>query len=569
MAEPPSSTDGAGAGVPRFPGRGFRLADYEIVDTLGHGSMATVFLARDASGHEVALKIFQEGPGVSPTLLERFKREAEASKKLRKHPHVMKVYETGQDGPYHFIAMEPIKNSKTLEDCIEMKSLGIQQTIELIVKIARALHYAHTHHIVHRDVKPSNIMIDEFGEPLLTDFGVAALIDWPSFTMSGALTGTPLYMSPEQARAERVGPASDIYALGVVLFEALTGQLPYTCQHAAPVKTVLEAVKNEAPQRPRALNREITPELEAVVVKALAKDPAQRYSDAEEMALDLERVLSGMTVHARRYSYTARLAGWARRRERLFAAAAVLLGLAGWGAWYFRQEILRERYEKLLGTAQLRNFTAQVVARTNQPPEETVTSLPGAWHAIRQGRRCMVAEDWTAALAEFQSAINFSQGAHDARTAAIAQLEQARCEILLRNTGKARSVYREIMASRDASPSVADFAQLECLLLVLAEGDRAEAVEILNARKLPAAGPLRDAIACLAGEVDARQLRERLGILPARLQNDACLAVALRARLDGSDDLYREDLKRCLQLSTPPSDWPAPWARSLRADAAR
>jgi serine/threonine protein kinase len=183
-------------------------------------------------------------------MLERFKREAEASKKLRRHPNIMKVYATGQDGLYHYIVMEPIRNSRTLEDLLEVNPLPLDVLAQVAAKIARALHYAHSRNIVHRDVKPSNIMIDEFGEPLLTDFGVAALIDWPSCTLSGALTGTPLYMSPEQARADRVGPGSDIYSLGVVLYEGLTGMLPYSTQHSAPVKNVLEAVRNETPRRP-------------------------------------------------------------------------------------------------------------------------------------------------------------------------------------------------------------------------------------------------------------------------------------------------------------------------------
>ena len=149
--------------TPKFPGKGYRVHEYVIVDTLGHGSMATVFLARDPTGHEVALKLFQEGPGVSPTLLERFKREAEASKKLRKHPNIMKVYATGKDGPYHFIVMEPIRNSRTLEDLLEVQPLTQNEIVSIVIKSARALHFAHTRSISHVDVKPSNIMIDEFG----------------------------------------------------------------------------------------------------------------------------------------------------------------------------------------------------------------------------------------------------------------------------------------------------------------------------------------------------------------------------------------------------------------------
>lgn len=121
--------------------------------------------------------------------------------------------------------------------------MSMSEIIRLVIKIARALQYAHNRRVVHRDVKPTNIMVDEFGEPLLTDFGVAALFDWPSCTVAGALTGTPLYMSPEQARADRVGHTSDIYSLGVVLYEAVTGVLPYNVSRNDAVQAVLEAGK--------------------------------------------------------------------------------------------------------------------------------------------------------------------------------------------------------------------------------------------------------------------------------------------------------------------------------------
>ncbi|MEM7392062.1 MAG: serine/threonine-protein kinase, partial [Verrucomicrobiota bacterium] len=208
-------------------GKGFQIDEFTIFDTLGHGSMATVYHATDETGHEVALKIFQEGPSVSKTMLERFHREAEASKKLRKHPNIITIYSSGRESPYHYIAMESVPGRRTLEDVIEDRSLTIRQIVTLTIKIARALQYAHARRVVHRDVKPTNIMVDEFGEPLLTDFGVAELFDWPSCTVTGALTGTPLYMSPEQANGDETGPASDIYSLGVVLYEALTGVLPY------------------------------------------------------------------------------------------------------------------------------------------------------------------------------------------------------------------------------------------------------------------------------------------------------------------------------------------------------
>lgn len=563
--EPESQGRGdAGEAPPKYPGRGFRIGEYLIVDTLGHGSMATVFLARDATGHDVAIKLFQEGPGVSPTLLERFKREAEASKKLRRHPNIMKVYATGQEGPYHYIVMEPIRNNKTLEDCTERGVLSREEILQVLIKIARALHYAHTHNIVHRDVKPSNVMIDEFGEPLLTDFGVAALIDWPSFTMSGALTGTPLYMSPEQARAERVGPASDIYSLGVVLYESLTGVLPYSTQHAAPVKSVLEAVKNESPKRPRQVRKDISPELEAVVLKALEKDPARRYADAEEMACDLERVLRGKRVQARLFSQWERIGTILRRHRRPLAALFLIALAAATAIAYVQSKLLEERVEKLMSMAQSRNYVTRAIAASGEATT-AARQTPGAWHNVRAGRRAMGVEDWTSAIAEFNSAVNFSQAAGDARTRAMAELETARCETMLNNHARALSLYRGILKNPDAPPSVADFALMESMMLVLLAGDRAGAVEILGTRSLPPGGPIRDILAGLVGETDVPRLLQASETMSPKLRNDAHLAAAIRYRLDGNFRGFQAEIRRCVQESAPPSDWPAPLARQLRS----
>jgi serine/threonine protein kinase len=554
--------DASEASAPRYPGKGFRLGEYVIVDKLGHGSMATIFLAKDATGHEVALKIFQEGPGVSPTMLERFRREAEAAKKLRRHPNIMKVYATAKDGPYHYIVMEPIKNSKTFEDVLEVTPLSIEQIVRIAVKIARALHYAHGRNIIHRDVKPSNIMIDEFGEPLLTDFGVAALVDWPSFTLSGALTGTPLYMSPEQARGERVGPPSDIYSLGVVLYEGLTGVLPYSTQHAAPVKNVLEAVKTEAPRRPRFFRKDISPDLEAVILKALEKEPSKRYPDGESFAGDLERALAGRHVSARLFSYWERFLFLAKRYDQVLVAGAVMMVMVLTPVFYFRHELLQERYEKLLNVAQLRNFAARL-NQASADAEEPVSQAPVAWHSIRQARRAMSSSDWEDAAAELRSAAEMSLAAGDSRTAAIAQLDLARCETLLGDLSAARHHYREILKNPDTSPAVGDLAQLESLILALLQNDRTGAVDVLGLRPGPAEGPIREAIDCLSGETDTATLQDAIAIMPQRMRNDALLAIAVRFQLDGNIKGFSVNLKRCLQVSSPPNEWPGPFAKAL------
>ena len=560
----PDEEDDPAARTSTRPGKGFRIGEYTVLDTLGHGSMATVYLARDSTGHEVAIKIFQEGPGVSPTMLERFKREAEASKKLRRHPNIMKVYSTGQDGLFHYIVMEPVRNSRTFEDVVESGQMDRDAMLGVVSKISRALHYAHSRNIVHRDVKPSNIMIDEFGEPQLTDFGVAALIDWPSCTLSGALTGTPLYMSPEQARADKVGPAGDIYSLGVVLYEALTGMLPYSTQHAAPVKSVLEAVKNEVPRRPRFFRKDIPPDLEAVVLKALQKNPADRYSDADSFADDLDRARSGRHVSARISSVGTRIKAFVRRYDQLVAAAVVMVTMASGAGWFFRHKLLEARFEKLLTTAHLRSF----VLRFDQSAQDSaeLAQPTGAWQEIRVARRAMTSGNWSAALPGFAAAAELARAVGDQRTVALAQLDQARCAIMLGESELALTRLREVLQNRDASPAVAELAHLEAVLIALLQGKQADAVSLLQLRALSPDGPVRDMVRCLAGEISPRTLGERLNRLPQRLRNDAHLVLAVRHRMDGDEQRYAAELRRTVQDAAPASDWPTPLAKLLLSE---
>ncbi|HMP74819.1 MAG TPA: serine/threonine-protein kinase [Kiritimatiellia bacterium] len=555
-----STTPDASQTLPGAPGKGFTIGGYTIIDTLGHGSMATVYLARDATGHEVAIKVFQEGPGVSPTMLERFKREAEASKKLRRHPNIMKVYATGQEGIYHFIVMEPIRNSRTLEDLMEVQPLSMDEILDIGIKMARALHYAHTRNIVHRDVKPSNIMVDEFGEPLLTDFGVAELVDWPSCTISGALTGTPLYMSPEQARADRAGPASDIYSLGVVLYESITGMLPYSAQHSAPVKQVLEAVKSEHPRRLRHYRRDISPDIEAVILKAIEKPEGRRYGDAESFASDLERARTGRRVSARLASVAERLWDLIRRYDQFFAAAVVMLAMAFGAGFYLRQKLMNARYEKLLSTAHLRNL---VLRGAPVPSRSGALDQPAAWNEIRLARRDMNAGKWTAARDGFSGAIALARAVGDGRTASQAALELARCEVMLGRPDAALSTYHEVIINADSSPVVADMAQLEAIQLALLQDQRSEAVRYLNLKPLPPEGPIREALRCLAGEVSTQQLADRLPFAPARLRNDFHFTLAVRYRMDGNESASSTQLRRVLQQSSPSYEWPGPFARAL------
>jgi serine/threonine protein kinase len=572
MADQPPSRDGASppaghtASEYTGPGKGFRIGEYIIDRTLGHGSMGTVFLAHDGTGHEVALKIFQEGPGVSATMLERFRREAEAAKKLRRHPNIMKVYATGHEGPYHYIVMEPVHHSRTLDDLISGGPTDIPAVLRILIKIARALYFAHSHNIVHRDVKPSNIMINEFGEPLLTDFGVAAISDWPGCTITGALTGTPLYMSPEQARSERAGPASDIYSLGVVMFEALTGVLPYNAQSSSPVKNVLESVKNEMPPRPRSLRKEISPEIEAIVMKTLEKDPDDRYADADALAHDLERALDGRHVSAHLFTLRDRVVFFMRRHRKMaFTIASFLILLTAFYL-HFQRQLHTSQFEFLLTTAHLRN----AAQRESAPPgadgiSPLSTSLAQqewlmASRAINQGQH-------EAAIRHLESTIQLSWETADARTESRAEKELARILSIRGEIDEAMKLYRKVIANADAPTAEINQAQLEALILALLFDRRTDAMELLGGAAPQAGNIFRNAIRCLSGEVSADSYREQITYLPGRLQNDAHLALAVRLKMDGDTKSYRRELQYIIRTSSPASEWPGPFARFLYEEA--
>lgn len=573
MANRPTHQDGAqtssefAARDHNGPGRGFRVGEFVIDHALGHGAMGTVYLAVDGTGHQVALKLFQEGPGVSATMLERFRREAEASKKLRRHPNIMKVYATGQEGIYHYIVMEHVHHSRTFDDLIASGTSDIPTVVRTIIKIARALHFAHSHHVIHRDVKPSNIMMDEFGEPLLTDFGVAAMNDWPGCTLTGSLTGTPLYMSPEQARAERAGPESDLYSLGVVLYEALTGSLPYTAQHASPVKSVLEAVKNELPPRPRSLRRDLSPDLEAIVMKALAKKPEDRYPDAEALAADLERALAGQHVTAHLITLRDRLLFRLLRYRHTLLAIGISSLLLGAVWLYFQLKLREAHYKYLLTTAHLKSMA-----------EATPPLPPGAGQTQATDYAGAVArQEWFVALREINqgnyavaaphlgATIDLSRNIGDNRTLARAQKELARIRTLEGAHAEAMALYRLILENKDAPTADINQAHLEALIIALIHDLRSDALDLVS-RPTDQGNLFRNAILCLTGEITAAQYREQIPYLPNRLQNDAYLVVAVRLINDGDTRGARRELQQVIRHASPGHEWPAPLARKLYAE---
>ena len=270
---------------------GKSLGKYQIVEEIGRGGMATVYKAWDTAHQRyVALKVLPPYFQHDTEFLKRFHREARAAAKLD-HPNIVRVYEAGEVDGINYIAMEYIAEG-SLQDRLTGEPLDPATAIDIAVQIASALAYAHARDIVHRDVKPSNVLLTGDGRALLADFGIARASEHSWITRTGTLIGTPEYMSPEQAEGKAVDHRSDLYSLGIVLYQMLTGRVPFAGD--TPL-AVLHKQVYEAPPPPRALNPEIPAGVEKALFRALAKRPKDRYQSAGEMAAALQAVAAPKT----------------------------------------------------------------------------------------------------------------------------------------------------------------------------------------------------------------------------------------------------------------------------------
>jgi predicted Ser/Thr protein kinase len=293
---------------PRFPD----LPGYTVLGRLGAGGTGVVFRAReDVTGRVVALKLFHYPP-FRAAVADRFHREVTAQARLR-HPHIVAIYTAAVHGGVPFIVMEYVSGG-TLAERLQAGALTPAAAAALVEKVAGAVQAAHDYGVLHRDVKPSNILLPEEHRPLLADFGLAKIRDVDDdLTVTAAPLGTASYMSPEQAagRGDAIGPATDVWGLGVVLYECVTGRRPFQGECASD--TIRQVIEGR-PAPPRAVRPDVPRELEAICLKCLSKNPAERYPTAAALAADLERFRQGRPVRARS---RGRIHGvlWAVRRR--------------------------------------------------------------------------------------------------------------------------------------------------------------------------------------------------------------------------------------------------------------
>jgi len=376
--------------------RKFGLVDYEILERIGRGGMGVVYRARQRSLNRlVAVKMIRVGDLASPAALARFRREAEAAAKLD-HANIVPIYEVGEHEANPFLVMRLIEGVSLADRAHDFALLGLFDSNQgarvaktsppqvkiarLMATVARAVHYAHERGVLHRDLKPSNILLDQDGNPHLTDFGIAKFVDQETaLTQTAELLGTPSYMPPEQAAGRPISGSADIYSLGAILYELLTGRPPFEGQR--PIE-ILRQVMEQEPPHPNSVNALVNSDLATICLKCLDKEPARRYRSALEFAEDLERWERHEPIRARPAGPILRLRRWAVRNPALATLiAGLVIGMAL--TLGLLAKAREEKTRKSIALAILRTETARQL--------QEIWALPSAFFAIKSETLAAVA----------------------------------------------------------------------------------------------------------------------------------------------------------------------------------
>jgi WD40 repeat protein len=378
-----------------------RIGRYRLTAQIGAGGSAVVYRAIDTSTHRtVALKVFRPA-----CRTDRFEQDARLLLKL-KHPHIARFLDAGIAEGRPYIALELIEGGSLAARLSSGVRYAPAEAARLVRKLAGAIEYAHGQGVIHRDLKPGNVLIDAAGEPQLIDFGLARDLTVPGLTQSGDVLGTPQYMAPEQVRggSNRAGAPTDVYALGAVLYELLTGRPPFAATD--PVE-LARRITEEAPARPARIDPEVPPTLEAVCLRCLEKEPADRFPAAAELARALQLWEEGQSQRVWLPSRAGRVRRWWRRQKpwvrRTVLAAGLLVvacGVLGWSAWTYRVQADADRREAALAaeSAELDRRAAALVQEQLvqesliRARSEVRGALARGWRALQQGRMGRLAE---------------------------------------------------------------------------------------------------------------------------------------------------------------------------------
>lgn len=431
---------------------------YEILEVIGEGGMAIVYKARDAVlDRVVALKVLKDEFDNDPSFVEKFKTEALAAAKLS-HPNIVNIFDVGQQNSKHYIVMEYVEG-QTLQEIISSQGpIPVNQALNITAMICDGLQAAHDKGIIHRDVKPHNILITNSGIVKVADFGIAQAISKKTLTFNGHIVGTVHYIAPEQAKGEPVTPATDIYSLGCVLYEMLTGIVPFDAE--SPLTVVLKHIHDE-PVMPRKLNPDIPVGLENVIIKSLEKSPASRYKSAEQMRAALLSFNSSVGYKRKRSNDDTIMIppiiddgggkDVARKKLRPAGIAIIAIAIVGFlvgvffqlGGNLFGQEVIVPEIEGMTiqeADEELKKvkLAMEVIDRQNHDEIEAdhiISQQPAAGQKVKEGRNIEVILSLGSELISVPGLVG-------------ATISEA--EILLRNAGFSKGVFEGIFDERFA-----------------------------------------------------------------------------------------------------------------------
>ncbi|MCD6049416.1 MAG: repeat-containing protein [Verrucomicrobia bacterium] len=468
-----------------------RFGDYELLEGIAQGGMGAIYKARQLKlNRTVALKTILSGMLAGEDQMKRFRAEAEAVANLD-HPNIVPIYEVGEHEGQLFFSMRFIEGG-SLDDQMKRFVADPQASAILMAKVARAVHFAHQHGILHRDLKPDNILLDNQGEPHITDFGLAKRVDaGENLTVTGEIIGTPNYMSPEQAEGKgfKLTTAVDVYGLGAVLYQLLTGHPPFRAE--SPLET-LRLVIDREPQRPSAINRRVDRDLETICLKCMEKDPQRRYGSAEAVAEDIERWLRKEPIRARPAGYFYRAGKWAARRPAVaLLAVTTFAGLCTlFGVILVNEQRLQKERDIALGlekTATQERLKAEALAEQSR---QRLVRLN-----IGDGLRLMDEGDASAALLSFVDALRLDEGNKEN-----AEIQRTRIASALRQAPRLIQFWTE------DQPIVASAASVNGRFLVTFAGKRARLWDVSTGVALGQPVPLPDNVRSAAVSPDGQQL---------------------------------------------------------------